>query len=429
MRLLGPSLEVAELLGLLQGVAATLLIYAAARAIGQPRSTAFLAAAVATLFSHSALLGALSVPEALTAALIVFAGCLFGSAGLGAEHGSRLRLLVAGFALLVASASRYEAWPVAGLFSASSFFIALERRSRTAGLACALALLGPCVWMLHGVLRHGDPLFFAERVTAYGRALAPPAPFLERLLLFPIAVVREEPELLALVVGGVVASRGIDVLRRAVARLRMLLAALLLLLGFLVAGALLGGSPTHHPERALLAVWFGICLLLAETWTEALKKQGPRTLVTGALSLALAIGLLAFRESPLSGDAVFDRRNEIAIGRAAAKTVPAGAHLLIDTPDFGYFAVIAAFERPLNAEPFDDHDPRTPRRPAFDSPEALTAFLRARAVPPKPTSPSPSAPPHQAPRWFVATEAHAVVAAQAGELRARVPGFGLYEIL
>ena len=52
--------------------------------------------------------------------------------------------------------------------------------------------------------------------------------------------------------------------------------------------------------------------------------------------------------------------------------------LLIDTRDYGYFAVIAAFGAPERARPVDRHDPREPHpEEAFASEERLSELLHS----------------------------------------------------
>ena len=210
---------------------------------------------------------------------------------------------------------------------------------------------------------------------------------LASLIAYPVALVRAEPELTltsaALIVGALFVDR---------ARLRRLVRPLLVLgglFGFLVLGRLLGGAPTHHDERTLLPIWTGLSLLAAETGVRAsdARLRGATVAVAGALivlGVAVAVRVVGPSES------FAPRVAERAIGDRARASVGAAERLLVDTPDFGYFAVIAAFGAPERAEPFDGHDPREARRgDAFASPNALGARLAEAHA-----------------GWFVATRAH-----------------------
>jgi hypothetical protein len=84
---------------------------------------------------------------------------------------------------------------------------------------------------------------------------------------------------------------------------------------------------------------------------------------------------------------------------------------LVDTPDFGYFAVAAAFGRSGASTPFDDRDPRKSREAdPFASPRALRARFERM----------PNA-------WLVTTDAHVPLAQTIGTVRARNARFALVE--
>ena len=85
--------------------------------------------------------------------------------------------------------------------------------------------------------------------------------------------------------------------------------------------------------------------------------------------------------------------------------------LRIDTPDFAYLAVAAAFGNPERATPFDDRDPRHLRPPnVFESTESLRQSLAE----------TPGA-------FLVATRAHERTARALGRVRAENPQFILVE--
>jgi len=189
----------------------------------------------------SAWLGVATVPEALTACLVV-AGAL--SVTVRRAHGWG-----AG-ALLVASLSRYEAWPVAAVFAAGCLWSARAppRRARAVDLVAAgVSLLGPVAWVLWNAHAHGDPLHFLARVAAYRQRLGGAGTW----MLYPRAMGEAAPEVAVLACVG-----GAAVLLDPTLRARWAgpVAAVAALLVFLAIGELHDGAPTHHPERALVAV-------------------------------------------------------------------------------------------------------------------------------------------------------------------------------
>jgi hypothetical protein len=173
---------------------------------------------------------------------------------------------------------------------------------------------------------------------------------------------------------------------------------------FLCVGAAGGAAPTHHFARALLPVWyFLLCVLghAAGSWLES--RPYRRAFVAPAVILFLAV--LAASGPP---EDFAHRELELHIGRQAQKLgAPA---LFVDTRDFGYFAVSAAFGKPNASAPASDRDPRKGRQAdPFESVEALGKRLKA-----------PKA-------WLVATNEHAALAATLGTVRARNAGFTLVE--
>ena len=156
-----PSLEVARAVSFVLGVLSALLLWRAATFIGLSRSAAVLAAILACALPYSARLAVATVPEAWTAALVVF-GAASAARGLPERWWGAV-------ALLLATLSRYESWPVAAVFCVTCAWDA--RRSRAFWGPAAVAGSGIGAWLLHGVVRHGDALFFVRRVADYRRAL------------------------------------------------------------------------------------------------------------------------------------------------------------------------------------------------------------------------------------------------------------------
>jgi len=235
----------------------------------------------------------------------------------------------------------------------------------------------------------------------------------EILLSLLVALPRYEPELLALAALALVSLLVVGA-PLGVSRYARFASALGTLVAFVAAGEWRNAAPTHHAERALLALWLGLAITagdgLARVWRQGSGPARWRLAVAAALLVALAASVWRprwGRPSPFA-----DRRHEVGVGAAARRLVPAGARLVIDTPDYGFFAVMAAFGRPGAAAPLDDRDPRHPRPPdAFRSPDALAVRLQAAGA-----------------RWLVTTTDRAPAAAALGVERARDGALALYEI-
>jgi hypothetical protein len=387
--LFGNDLAVARGVAVLLGAISVAGVWWAARLLGAGRVGAFGAGLLAAAFPWSAWLGAAPLPEAPTAGLVVVALATL------PQQSLRIRALGA-LAVAAACFCRYEAWPVA--LVVAGFALADARRTRSRALAgvAALALAPMALWLAHGVARHDDAFFFVRRVAAYRHALGESEPLVARVLGPILSLFREAPELAAPLVLGL-ARNGLS------ASFRRPLVGAAALVAFLMLGELGGGGPTHHAARALLPVWFLAAAMLgelAERWTRAPARV--LGLVLGAVLLVLAL------RGPRLADFA-DRGDALAIGQTARKLgAPA---LLVDSPDYAHLAVTAAYGHPRRAAPFDDRDPRTPRRPdAFASPASLEERLRT----------SPRA-------WLVVTRAHAGVARELGTERGSNATFSLVE--
>jgi hypothetical protein len=371
MAVFGRDPSVARATAIALGVAGALLVWVAARWLGATRTGALLGALLACAFPYSAWLGAATVPEAFTAALVVFGG-----AALSMSGGRRI---LGAVALCAACLSRYEAWPVAAVFAAQSLRDAFRERSPGLAAATLIALAAPLAWMVHGALSHGDAVFFLTRVAAYRRAVGgADTSLLAGLVGYPLAIVRCEPELIALAAIGLAGARRIHG-ENVFTRYRRLLAVLSALLAFLVVGGVFDGAPTHHAERAVLAIWFGAAIVASDTLARAAEALGPRErkrlALGGAAGLLVCTGLI--RPWFARRDSFIDRRSELEIGQIARGALGASDRLGIYTPDFGYFAVIAGFSAPERSFAVDEHDPRRPAREAPFSPDRLTARLNA----------------------------------------------------
>jgi hypothetical protein len=391
--LFGGALEVARATALFLGVGAAASVLVAARWLGASRAGAVLAALAAGVFPWSAWLGAAALPEAPTAGLLAL-----GMASLSKTDPGPRR--IGGIALGAACFCRYEAWPVAVVFFV---FCAIDlRRSRAGALAlpAIAAVLPILLWLAHGAARHGDPFFFFRRVASYKHALGGGAsPVVE--FFGPILALGQELPLLLLVTAALALRARSGATLGPYARG---FTASLALVVFLALGAIGGGAATHHAARALLPVWYFLACVLghaAGAWLESLGRN-PLVATPMLLVVSRPWALLALGEFP-------HRDFELDIGDRARRL--GAPSLLIDTNDYGYLAVAAAFRRPNASAPLDDHDPRRRRpRDPFASIEALRGRLALERG-----------------AWLVATDAHAAVAAEAGTMRARNAAFSLVE--
>jgi hypothetical protein len=349
MAVFGRTLGVARAVAVLQGLASAVLVHRAGRWVGIGRVGALLAAIIASAVVTSALLGASFQPEALTSGLVV----------LGAAAATRLdgsRPILGATALAAACLCRYEAWPAGAAFAA---FCAWHRRPG----AAALAVAAPIAWIVHGGLTHGDALFFAHRVGAYRSALGIHESTWEALIGYPRLLAVHEPALLLTVLtlapSFFAATREADgtppEFLRALVRPAVVLASIL---AFLIVGRVLGDAPTHHAERALLAPYFGLSLLIGAAAENVVRLQRSwgRAPLLSLLLVAFHVG----NWLPRDARAYRLRTLEMSMGAAARSALSSNARLAIDTPDYGYFAVIAAFGATERCVPLARRDPRTP---------------------------------------------------------------------
>ena len=379
MMLFGRSLATAHGVAVLSGVAAALCIHRAALWIGLSRAGAVLAAVIATGTLTAARLGVCPQPEALTAGFVTL--------GAAASLMDGSRRVAGAVALLAASLCRYEAWAAAALFAGFAVWDAAHAPSpehRQGLLASAvLALLAPAAWAAHGAVSYGDALFFLHRVAAYRRAVGATEPLAASILAYPAALFRSEPEvtLAAFLVVRIAADRAPRALLR-LARPSLVVGGLFALL---VAGRALDGAPTHHAERTLLPVFSLFSVLVAEGIVQSLttargRPRGDaiaRTMPV-LLGLALVSSLLRAGRRP---ESFAPRPAERALGLSARRELAPEDRLLVDTSDYGYFAVIAAFGAPERAEPVDPRDPREPPKPdVFTTPDGVRHLLEQKGA-------------------------------------------------
>jgi hypothetical protein len=390
--LFGGGLGVARVTALVLGVLSVILVWLAAGWLGANRRGALLAALLAAVFDWSAWLGAAALPEAPAAGLVVL--------GIAALCGTGARRRVLGaFAIATACFSRYEAWPVAAVFFGFAAVDARRLRSWAHAVPACVAVAPIALWLAHGAARHDDALFFWKRVASYKHALggaSATAPWLE-----PLAALGARAAVLAATAFAL--AYRVKIRRESLAPYAAGFAACATLLVFVTVGTIGGAAPTHHAARALLPIFFFSFCVLGHVASPVLDS--PRWYN------AVAVALIAlYPWSVWAAPSDFAKRElELHIGsRARELGAPA---LLVDTADYGYLAVTAAFGRPNASVPLDDHDPRK-ARPAdvFSSLDALRVALKAHAG-----------------AWLVATDAHAPLAAKLGTVRARNAGFILVE--
>jgi hypothetical protein len=398
MALFGDSLTTARVVACVLGVISALLVWLAARWLGLSARVALLGALGAIVLPYGSWLSCATVPEAPTAALI-----LLGVVSL-ARAETRFRIL-GGAALGAACFCRYEAWAPAAVFALLSGVEAIKQKRKALWLAVAAASMPIAAWLLHGVVRHGDALFFVARVSQYRAALGRQATGLGvSLLQTPFALLRFEPELTAIVAValGLTLRRGESPFGPAAWRSVLALAGLV---AFLILADATGGSATHHPERSLLPVFWFLALLAAGL--VARLAQERRAFLLPLLSLPLALVASLLLRPPIESTFV-ERKEEEQLGDLLRRLD--ARQVAVDTDDFGFFAVQAALGYGRSWA-LSDHDPRHGERPRATTPDELATRLR-----------SPGA------RWLVTTRQRAALATPLGTTRATTAHFALLEL-
>lgn len=355
--LVGRSLVVAEACAVAAAIAAGVLFDRSCRLLGGSVFERVLIALLLLSLPSTVFLAAATVPELLTAGLVCY--------GLAAiAVGDDREATLGGAALLAATLSRYETWPMA--LVAACFALGRARRERTAVLAGFLACAGPVLWLAWSGHAHGDALWPLRRVAAF-RAHAGGGPGL--LAGYPLALLRHGvPSLVMAVVA--FRLRG-TWLARGSAPLAIAGAASF---AFLLVGDVLGGAPTHHPERALLPVF--ATLLLATTSGAGLAQHARQGAGVGAVALLVwAVQVSKVRAS------FVDRRAAIDEGRLLAQLVPPGQRIIVARDTYATEASRAAFGRAEDLIPVLSHrfDARSTDEP-FVSPAALREAARRRGA-------------------------------------------------
>jgi len=347
----GRTIAVARGAAVVLGAAAAAAPYAAMRAAGVGRWAALGATAVAMALPWNAWLGVAAVPEG-------WFGAIVAAAVIAMPVDAARGWAAAG--LLAASLARYEAWPACAVLAALCAWRAWRSRVDAApwreATWAAVALAGPIAWMAWNAHAHGSALHFLARVATFRQAIGAAAvPLGEKLLAFPLALVEGAPEAAVL---GAVGLAGLASSRALRVRWGWPAAAATAILAFLVLGDVRDGAPTHHPERALVALWWVLAGMGADAaatlWSARGRPSGPRP--TAHMRIAAALAALAagawavtlparWADFPGSGDA--DRQGAIARGLDMRARGVAAASI---TPcAFEHFALLAAWGEPERA--------------------------------------------------------------------------------
>ncbi|HSY23096.1 MAG TPA: hypothetical protein VK841_13310 [Polyangiaceae bacterium] len=343
----GRTLGVARGVAVALGAASVAAPYLAMRAARMERWPALAAAALAMALPWNAWLGVATVPEA-------WAGALLGAALLTMNDPAMRAGAApwAALALLGASLSRYEAWPACAVFA---LFVITRSASATRGERArlwawaVLAIAGPLVWMAWNAHAHGSAFHFVARVTNFRRAAgAADIPLREKLLAYPWGLAHETPEVAVL---GVVGIAGLFARRALRARWLWTAIAAAAILAFLIEGDVRDGAPTHHPERALAALWWILPTLGIDALALAAVRIGRSRIA--AIAAAMSIGawcvFLPGRLRAYPGTSDWDRRDpQIARGEAMRARHVVAAEI---TPcSYEHFALLAAWGEPERAQ-------------------------------------------------------------------------------
>ncbi len=366
MRLSGDtSLGCARAVAFVTGLASAVLILAAARLLVADRRAALVGALVASSFPWSARLGVATVPELPTAALALVAVASLASSSGGLR-------VAGGAALLAATWSRYEPWSLAVGFVLAQLApgkTSSPTSARARLVSSALALFGPVAWVVHNALAHGEALHFLARVSAYKRAVGGDDAL--AAFAYPLALIREEPEL------WLVGAACVLVKRREPneGRWRGPVLALAFMVVALSLAALRGGAPTHHNGRAILVVWLALAVAVgARFHAIVLAPTRARVALLAATLASLPLGALILRPWYARLDSMSARTAEERIGALAAQVADP---VLLEARDFGFFAVQAGSGAPWRFVVDRTIDPREPSKgSSFVDGDALRARVR-----------------------------------------------------
>ncbi len=256
--------------------------------------------------------------------------------------------------LLVATLSRYEAWPCAllwPLLTLTNRPAGPARRSKAALAYAFLPLLGPLAWLVANRLNHGDALHFFARVSGFRQRIgASDIPFFGKLATYPRALLAVAPEVLlasALAGAGLASSRNSEETRKFTQRWWRALTLAAGLLAFLVYGIVKDGAPTHHPERPLLPVVAILLFFLGDAVALSLRAAPVRGRASTVALVAFLGVYFAARTAKewrfFPGNTATERRND-AIAAGASHRGERG--LVLRPCAYEHFAFLAAHGAP-----------------------------------------------------------------------------------
>jgi len=381
LKMLGATLSHARSATVAFNAMSCALLWAIGHKLGLSRAASACLTLATALLPSALWLGAAPIPE-FSSALSITISCL----SLLTPSSSWWRVL-GGCTISLACASRYEAWPVAlGIVALNAWDATGASRARRhvevgrLTLACGVSSLFPVAWMLHGAQHHQDALFFVQRVSKYRTALGLGSPSLHELIAgYPRALLLVEPMPMLLALGALVWSltqrRG--QLSRAVTLsphcgVGRVVSLLVLHVVMLVLGEARGGAPTHHPERALLAVWTTTGFLAGYLWCTRIAGCTTRSVASCCGVYLLGAHLLSPWGERLAASRL--RAPEETTGRQLGARYP-HATVGLATTDYGYFSIMAAAGEPSRFKIWSRHDPREARVAA-----ALTEWVKEQPI-------------------------------------------------
>ncbi|MEO9234163.1 MAG: hypothetical protein ABI421_12575 [Polyangiaceae bacterium] len=333
MMAFGRSLETARNVAILMSALSCGAVYLALRAAQVARAPAIAGTVIAMSLPWSAWLGATNVPEGFTPQLMVI--------GMVTANAPTLRARsLGGLALLAASLSRYEAWPICALFFLSGLSTPIASKRFAAH---AMPILGPLAWMTWNLHTHGSATHFLTRVAAYRDAIgASEKDFWGALLIYPRALLAIGMEPIFLGSFGLVVVCMRRDLRQ---RWAPPLFACMTLFAFLIYGESRGGAPTHHPERAVLAAaWVLIALGVDAFFLVGAKAT--RALTVGSIAaIVVWLATLPPRYSNAPGTSADEDRSP-QIARGLDLRTRDVKHFSVLPCAYEHFALIAAFGAP-----------------------------------------------------------------------------------
>jgi hypothetical protein len=388
MRVFGSTLGAARAVAIVGAMLGGAIVGAVAVRVGLPRRRAIAASLLAAFMPWAMQLAVATVPEVPAAALAAA-----GAMALASTSTSTRMRLVGACGILASCWSRYDAWPMAIAFAVYAALDAFRARGRDRILhlfSGLIAIAGPGLWTAWQAAVYHDPFRYLGLVRSYRQALGSGPPLWKRVIGYPLSFYEGMREVLGAGIVGLVSARALKKRRDAgesdahcaVDWTRPLVLSLAQLL-FLILGDVRDGAPTHHAERALLAPATIVIFASADAlgaWLARVSLSRARAVVASFV-VVLVVWIAARTHKVIPWYDGAPRPREVALGRALADVASPGTRVLLDTrdlsggsPDYGYYAVLAAFGRPLDVDVDRDQDPRKPRvASSFATVDALSS--------------------------------------------------------